>query len=191
MKMTNKIGPIGKRVILLVALLSCVLSTSAGPLDGIFDSKETKQGKKNDAWYTANKDKIKVELKTLRWDTNEANVWIEGTIENLSDDKISAVVIEVVIVNKENKQEALRERMKIAVPAFKSETYKLSRLSDETPIRFGTSPGVLAGSELVKCLNRIKDFSWSFELVTVISNANDCECFNYYKIRSVWNPADK
>lgn len=169
--------------LLMMALGVATLSASGGWLDGILDSKEVKEAKNNDAWYAANKDKVAVKLKSISWTTNEASVRIVGSIENLTDEKISSILVDVIIVNKANNQEALRERMMISAPVFKSETYELRPL-----IR------CLGESDLVQCLKRLKDFSWSYEMVTAIRQKSELDdisiraCANkYYKVRSFWD----
>ena len=160
-----------------------VFSTSAGVLDSILDSKETKEGKKNDAWYAANKANIAVKLQSLSWNTNSSTIQFNGTIENLSDEKIAAVVMDITIVNSSNKQEALRERIKILTPVFKSETYRLPRLQRTlVGLTFAND------SDLLNCLDRLHDISFSFDVVTVISARSAFEGYDYYKIKSEWQP---
>ena len=173
-------------MLLFLLFTAAVVSARAGVLDKVLDSKTIKAAKLNDGWYTTNRDRIHVRLDILQAGTNESRLRLKGAIENASDDKISGVVLEITIVNSANKQEALRERIMISGQVFRSETFNLNWLC-----------GTTGESDIINCLRRIKEYSWSFQVLTVIGNnsgINEAEARKaekYFKIKSFWTPCDK
>jgi hypothetical protein len=71
----------------ILILVTGTISMFAGLFDTVLDSKETKEGKKNDAWYESNKDSLHVKLDALGYNTNSSTITLKGVIENLSEEK--------------------------------------------------------------------------------------------------------
>lgn len=173
----------GKALALLLVSSVAAFSARASVLDKVLDPKVIKVAKLNDGWYTTNRDRIHIKLDTLEAGTNDTRLRLKGTIENGSDDKLRGVVLEITIVNSANKQEALRERLMISAEVFRSETYNLNWLCG--------NPGE---SDIVNCLRRIKDYSWSFQVIAVLGNASGIgepearKASKYFKVKSFWKP---
>jgi len=171
----------------VILLLAVALSCQAAVSDLFLTHGERQiktAGRKNDTWYSTNKGSIKIKLDGLGIGTNETRVYLKGSIENLSDDKIESVVLDLIIINPENKMQALRERILIKAPVFRSETLLLQPLTKDLSTL----------SEIVKCYNRIKGADWSYEVVTAIgqkvADSSDSSYWvqEYYKVRSSWHP---
>ena len=163
--------------VFVLATLNC--------FSGLFDTNENKIGKKNDTWFESNKSKIKFEAKSLKFsdDGKWIRLTIDGALENLSDRKITAIVVDFAITNNENNQEAIKRRFLIDVSAFKSETIKIPKLSSTKD------------SEFYKCMGGITNRSISYNLVTAIADhGDDSDSFislifwvgGYYKTEEMW-----
>ena len=164
-----------------------LVATACACVGGLLDLNEKKIGKKNDAWYEANKSKIKLTTESLGHRTQDkyAYLCLVGSIENLSDSKLAGFVVEITIINNENNQEALKKRLLIYAPAFKSEKLKLEWLIGER------------NSELIECIKRVKNSGFSCEIVAAIADTEGEEtesCFalicwakQYYQTKEIWN----
>jgi hypothetical protein len=179
-------------ILILVTCLGATMPTSAGIFDTIGEKKMKSAGKQNDSWYAANKGQIKFSFSSVNYNTNHEKIVLQGTIENLSKDRISSVIIDFIIVNAKNNIEALRERMMIPLTVFGSETVQLGSLEID---RNFAQPGE---SDIVKCLYRIKDATWSCQAVTAISKKVEDEAMlsglgfeDYYKVRSIWKVSER
>jgi len=150
-------------------------------------------GLKNDAWFKRNKDKVKFEL--TKWDSRNDEKRVSGValllhcrIENSSDEKLIGVIIEVAIINEETKKEALREKIWLELPVFRTE--KRDAVVVELASSWGITETTKDESEIWECFKRIKEKSYTYSVVTVIPESmSDSEysiALYYYKAKSTW-----
>ena len=142
-------------------------------------------GYKNESWFGKNKVNItfsasKFSQGTILDDSKKQVpcLVLNGEVENKSDDKIRTLIVDVIVKNKANNLEALRERIAIRLSVFKSEKATFAAKED------------LRSSEIEKCFQRIKNVEWYVELVAAIPEKywddENLICEGYYKIKSEW-----
>ena len=166
----------------LFALASAYLllgSVAEGQLFDLFRNKNELKAEAHQEWFKAQQRNIKLSGAKIgiskfkytdplfpRALLEAEGIALIGKMENLTDKKIIALVLDIQIFNKENQREAAKGTRVIPVEVLKSQTLKLSkRLTTDTE-----NLGVPARprDDIFKAMKSLK-YSWSYKLRTVLT----------------------